>query len=172
MTPNRLPLVVSIFFGVFLIQEGFINRINFFIGGFSLYLAFFMAWIINENRNAALVIGFVAGLIADLSPTIEAPFGLWTFVLTSIGYLLSANLKGSLDLMDSPLTRTLWTVLGTSAAMISFAIAGSILGGQFGTLTSIFKELFGNALWTFLLSPIFIPITRAAQRMSMTAKDR
>mgnify|MGYP003336849121 CR=1 FL=1 len=172
MSLNRIPIVASIFFFIFLIQEAFINRINFAIGGFTLYLAFFVAWIINEGRGAALIIGFIAGLIADLSPTLEAPFGLWTFVLTAMGYLFSVNLKGTLDLMDSPLTRTMWTVLGTSAALISFALCGAILGNQFGTLGSIFRELLGNAFWTFILSPLFIPATRGLQRLSLTARDR
>ena len=58
---------------MFLLQETIINQINFFVGGFSLYLAFFMAWIMQEERNSAVVTGFIAGFIADLSPTLEAP---------------------------------------------------------------------------------------------------
>ncbi|MEN9292667.1 MAG: hypothetical protein RL288_463, partial [Actinomycetota bacterium] len=39
MTLNRVPRIVAVFALVFLLQEALINRISFFIGGFSLYLA-------------------------------------------------------------------------------------------------------------------------------------
>ena len=81
MTLNRIPAIIGVFSLIFLLQEALINRIDFFIGGFSLYLAFFMAWIMQEERNSAVVTGFVAGFIADLSPTLEAPFGLQKRVL-------------------------------------------------------------------------------------------
>ena len=172
MSLNRIPLVAGFFFVVFLLQEGFLNRINFFLGGFSLYLAFFIAWVIHEDRSSALIIGFIAGFIADLSPTLEAPFGLWTFVLTSVGYLISVNLQGSLDAIDSPVTVTISTVIGSTAALIAFLICGAILGNEFGAFGSIFKTLLGNAIWTFLLSPIYVPITGALRRASLTARER
>ena len=76
MVLNRIPGLLGVFGLLFLLQEGLLNRINFLIGGFSLYLAFFVAWIMQEERNSAVVTGFIAGFIADLSPTLEAPFGL------------------------------------------------------------------------------------------------
>ena len=172
MSLNRIPLVSGMFFALFLLQEGFLNRINFFIGGFSLYLAFFIAWIIHEDRSAALIVGFIAGFIADLSPTLEAPFGLWTFTLTAIGYLVSVNLQGSVDAIDSPLTTTLFTVLGSTIALIFFLICGAILGNDFGSFSSIIKTLVGNSIWTFVLSPIYVPATSALRKASLTARDR
>ena len=106
MTFNRLPAIIGIFALVFILQEALINRINFFVGGFSLYLAFFVAWIMQEERNSAVTTGFIAGLIADLSPTLEAPFGLWTFVLTSLSYLLATNVRAALDSELSPVVMT------------------------------------------------------------------
>ena len=87
MTLNRLPAITIVFLLFFLLQESLLNKVDFFIGGFSLYLAFFMAWIMQDERNSAVATGFIAGLIADLSPTLEAPFGLWTFILTSMSYV-------------------------------------------------------------------------------------
>ena len=78
---------------MFLLQEAIFNRINFLVGGFSLYLAFFMAWIMQDERNSAVATGFIDGLIADLSPTLEAPFGLWTFILTSMSYAEASVLE-------------------------------------------------------------------------------
>ena len=60
MEINRLPKVTLIFLTLFLIQEALISQINFLVAGFSLYLAFFMAWIIQDQRNSAVVTGFIA----------------------------------------------------------------------------------------------------------------
>ena len=157
---------------MFLLQEALLNRIDFFIGGFSLYLAFFMAWIMQEERNSAVVTGFIAGLIADLSPTLEAPFGLWTFILTAISYLLATNLRAALDADLSPVTMSIVTVSGSTVALASFVVCGAILGQDVGSPAFIFQELLGNALWALLLSPIFVPITISAYRATLTARNR
>lgn len=172
MTINRIPAIFGVFTLMFLLQEALINRIDFFIGGFSLYLAFFMAWIMQEERNSAVVTGFIAGLIADLSPTLEAPFGLWTFILTAMSYLLATNLRAALDADLSPVTMSIVTVGGSTIALASFVLCGAILGQDVGSPAYIFQELLGNALWTLLLSPIFVPITISTYRATLTARNR
>lgn len=172
MTINRIPAIVAVFSLLFLLQEALINRIDFFMGGFSLYLAFFMAWIMQEERNSAVVTGFIAGFIADLSPTLEAPFGLWTFILTAMSYLLATNLRAALDSDLSPVTMSIVTVAGSFFALVSFLLCGAILGQEVGSPSFIFQELLGNALWSLLLSPIFVPITISAYRATLTARNR
>ena len=81
-------LNTSIFlFAIFLLQETLVSRINFPINGFSLYLAALMVLLSLEDRNGALVFGFIGGLIMDLSAAADTPFGQWALVLTVIGYL-------------------------------------------------------------------------------------
>jgi rod shape-determining protein MreD len=130
MEINRLPKVLLIFLSLFLLQEAVINQINFLVAGFSLYLAFFMAWIIQDQRNSAVVTGFIAGLILDLSPTLEAPFGLWTLVLTSMSYLLASNVRAALDAELSPLVMLSVAVIASSFALILFLLFGAILGQE------------------------------------------
>lgn len=172
MTLNRIPIVIAGFATIFLIQESLVNRINFYVGGFSLYLAFFVAWIVFEERNSALVISFLAGLIADLSPTLEAPFGVWTFIFTGMGYLLASSIRGSIDISNSPLSLTSVCMISVTVALLAFRILSSILGVPMGSLGVVFQVLVGNAMWTFLLAPIFIPITRSVRKMSLTARER
>ena len=172
MTINRVPAIIGVFGLLFLIQEALLNRINFLVGGFSLYLAFFVAWVMQEERNSAVVTGFIAGLIADLSPTLEAPFGLWTFVLTVISYILANNIKSALDSDLSPITMSLVAVFGSLAALSTFLIAGAILGQDLGSGFYIFRQLFGNSLWTLLLSPLYAPIAIKLYRATLTARSR
>lgn len=172
MTLNRIPAIALVFLLFFLLQESILNKIDFFIGGFSLYLAFFMAWIMQDERNSAVATGFIAGLIADLSPTLEAPFGLWTFILTSMSYVLATNVRAALDSDLSPVVMSIVTVTGTSVALLLFVLCGAILGQDVGSSTYVIQEIFGNALWTLLLSPLYVPITVALYRATLTARNR
>jgi len=172
MTLNRIPAIALVFLLFFLLQESILNKIDFFIGGFSLYLAFFMAWIMQDERNSAVATGFIAGLIADLSPTLEAPIGLWTFILTSMSYVLATNVRAALDSDLSPVVMSIVTVTGTSVALFLFVLFGAILGQDVGSSTYVIQEIFGNALWTLLLSPLYVPITVAFYRATLTARNR
>lgn len=172
MTLNRLPAIFGIFFFMFLLQEAIFNRINFLVGGFSLYLAFFMAWIMQDERNSAVATGFIAGFILDLSPTLEAPFGLWTLVLTGMSYILATNVRAALDSELSPVVMTMVTVLGSSVALILFLLFGAILGQDVGSGAYVTQVIFGNAMWSLLLSPLYVPITVALYRATLTARNR
>lgn len=145
---------------------------NFLVGGFSLYLAFFMAWIMQDERNSAVATGFIAGFILDLSPTLEAPFGLWTLVLTGMSYILATNVRAALDSELSPVVMTMVTVLGSSVALILFLLFGAILGQDVGSGLYVTQEIFGNAMWSLLLSPLYVPITVALYRATLTARNR
>ncbi|MFY8023247.1 MAG: rod shape-determining protein MreD [Candidatus Nanopelagicaceae bacterium] len=172
MTLNRLPAIFGIFFFIFLLQEAILNRVNFLVGGFSLYLAFFMAWIMQDERNSAVATGFIAGFILDLSPTLEAPFGLWTLVLTGMSYILATNVRAALDSELSPVVMTMVTVLGSSVALILFLLFGAILGQDVGSGAYVTQVIFGNAMWSLLLSPLYVPITVALYRATLTARNR
>ena len=172
MTLNRLPAITIVFLLFFLLQESLLNKVDFFIGGFSLYLAFFMAWIMQDERNSAVATGFIAGLIADLSPTLEAPFGLWTFILTSMSYVLATNVRAALDSEISPVVMSIVTVSGSSLALFLFVLCGAILGQDVGSSSYVVQEIFGNAMWTLLISPLYVPITVALYRATLTARNR
>jgi len=172
VTLNRLPAIFGIFFFMFLLQEALLNRVNFLVGGFSLYLAFFMAWIMQDERNSAVATGFIAGFILDLSPTLEAPFGLWTLVLTGMSYILATNVRAALDSELSPVVMTMVTVLGSSVALILFLLFGAILGQDVGSGAYVTQVIFGNAMWSLLLSPLYVPITVALYRATLTARNR
>lgn len=172
MTFNRVPAIFATFLLLFLLQESLLNKIDFFIGGFSLYLAFFMAWIMQDERNSAVATGFIAGFILDLSPTLEAPFGLWTLVLTGMSYILATNVRAALDSELSPVVMTMVTVLGSSVALILFLLFGAILGQDVGSGAYVTQVIFGNAMWSLLLSPLYVPITVALYRATLTARNR
>lgn len=172
MSINRVPISAGLLLLVFLFQETFVNRINFYLGGFALYLAFAIAWILREERSSAVLIGFLAGLIADLSPTLEAPFGLWTFTMTGLAFLIVTYVLGSLDSNMSPLTLSIVTTIFCSTALMLFVIFGAILGQDLPSLSVLARELIGNALWSFVLAPLYIPIAIRTHKLSLSARER
>ncbi len=172
MSLNRIPIVTGLLLAAFVVQEAFVNRINFFLGGFAFYLAFSIAWILKEERSTAVIVGFISGLIADLSPTLEAPFGLWMLVMTGFAFILTTYVRGSLDPRLSPLTLSLVTTAGSTVALILFVILGAILGQEFASVTALIREIFGNAIWTLVLSPLFIPVALKTHNLSLTARER
>ncbi|MEY3705124.1 MAG: hypothetical protein RLZZ79_651 [Actinomycetota bacterium] len=172
MIASRLPSIGGLLLALFIVQEAFINRINFFIGGFSLYLAFVIAWVMKEERTTAMLIGFLAGLIADLSPTLEAPFGLWTFTLTGFTYFLVTSIRGSLDAELSPLTMTMVTTVASSVALTLFLLFGAILGQDLATLSVVIREIGGNAMWSLILAPLYIPVALSFRKISLTAREK
>jgi rod shape-determining protein MreD len=172
MSINRVPVSAGLLLLVFLFQEAFVNRINFFLGGFALYLSFTIAWILREERTSAVLIGFLAGLIADLSPTLEAPFGLWTFTLTGLAFLIVTYVRGSLDSNLSPLTLSLVTTIFSTFALMLFIIFGAILGQDLPSLSVLAREMIGNALWSFVLAPLYIPVAIRTHKLSLSARER
>ena len=172
MIASRLPSIGGLLLALFIVQEAFINRINFFVGGFSLYLAFVIAWVMKEERTTAMLIGFLAGLIADLSPTLEAPFGLWTFTLTGFTYFLVTSIRGSLDAELSPLTMTMVTTVASSVALTLFLLFGAILGQDLATLSVVIREIGGNAMWSLILAPLYIPVALSFRKISLTAREK
>ena len=90
-------------FAIFLLQETMVARINFPINGYSLYLAALIVVLSLEDRNGALVFGFIGGLIMDLSVAADTPLGQWALVFTALGYLFALNKESIGDFTQSPI---------------------------------------------------------------------
>jgi rod shape-determining protein MreD len=131
-----------------------------------------MAWISMESRNGAIISGFIAGLILDLSPTIDSPFGQWTLILTIVGYVVSVNREGMGDFDTRPLTLAFIIAGAATLTLVLFLIATSILGESNTTLSASMRELIGNFLWTLLLSPLYVPLMNRFHLVTQSSRDR
>lgn len=154
----RIAITVSFFTFIFLVQEALINRIDFLLGGFSLYLALLFTWLATEEKGEAFITAFIAGLLLDLTPSLDTPVGLWTFTLLVLSYLVSTYRESLGDLDERPMTAALFLVLSTSAATFIYVILAGVLGNSIPPLTTVIRETLGNALWTVLFSPIYFPL--------------
>ena len=159
-------------FMVFLIQETVIARIKFPIDGFSLYLAALMVLLSLEDRSGSIVFGFIGGLIMDLSIAADTPFGQWALILTLIGYLFSLNKESIGDFTQSPIIFIMFISLASAFALIVYLAIGALLGQNNGTLSHLISIVFANSLWTFLITPLFLPLIIKTRTALLSNRER
>ncbi len=157
---------------VFVLQETLIAQINLPIAGFSLYLFALIGLISLEDRSGALILGFLGGLILDLSPTTDSPVGQWAFTLTIAGYLLSTNKESIGDFTTRPLAFVLFVSAGVTFSLFVYLFIGLLLGENNGSLARLVSIVLGNAFWTILFSPVLLPILPRLRRLSLTSRER
>ncbi|NBU93139.1 MAG: rod shape-determining protein MreD [Actinobacteria bacterium] len=155
----------------FFIQESLISLIHFPWHGFSLYVAVLLALLAFEDRTGALVFGFIGGLILDLAPSAVSPFGQWALAMTFIGYLFSINRESIGDFTDRPLAFVSFLSVASALAYLTFLFLGLLLGqanGGFGFNLGIVAV---NSLYTFFITPIFLPIIIRVRKLLLSSRD-
>ncbi len=163
----------SIFlFIIFLIQETIVSRINFPLNGFSLYIAALMVVLSLEDRTGSLVFGFIGGVIMDLSIAADTPFGQWALVMTLMGYLFSINKESIGDYTETPVVFIGFISIASGLSLLIFAIVGTLLGEEMGGLVRNLGLIFANSLWTFLITPLFLPLIIKMRRIMLTSREK
>ena len=170
MSPFRIASSLTIFFVLFAAQESAISLIHFPIAGFSLYLAVVIALIAYEDHDGAIITGFLSGIVLDLSPTSNGPFGQWALILTLIGYIFASNRESIFDATSAPLTFVILIAFGVSASLIFYLIFGLLLGEANGSFTHDIVFILGNLVWTVIFAPIFLPVIRSFQNAIDTSR--
>ena len=162
--------LILLFF--FIVQESAVSKINFPISGFSLYLCAVLGLMSLEDRFGAIALGFIGGLILDLSPSSDSAFGKWAFILTIVGYLFSRNRESIGDFTERPLAFVLFVTAGATITLTIFLLGGVILGENNGAFFINFRTIFGNAIWTLLFSSILLPGLIKLRRFTLTSRER
>jgi rod shape-determining protein MreD len=172
VSPVRVALSTVFLFFIFAIQESVISRVHLPITGFSLYLAVLICLIALEDRNGAVIMGFIGGLVLDLSPSSQSPFGQWALIFTIIGYLISSNMESVGDFTSEPISFVLFISTGAAFALFIYLIAGLALGENIGSFYRAIVVVAGNFIWTMLFTPLFIPLIRRAREATLTSRER
>jgi rod shape-determining protein MreD len=125
-----------------------------------------------EDRFGAIALGFIGGLILDLSPSSDSPFGKWAFILTVVGYLFSRNRESIGDFTERPLAFVLFVTAGATITLTIFLVVGVILGENNGAFFTNINTIFGNAIWTLLFSSILLPGLIKLRNFTLTSRER
>jgi len=172
MNPLRLAVNTLFLFGLFIVQESVVSRIRLPLAGFSLYLAVLLAMISLEERTGAVVLGFIGGLVLDLSPTSNAPFGQWALILTVVGYLISANRDSVAEFIEGHIGFGIFIGIAASGALAAYLLFGTLLGESNGNFWRACIIIFGNFLYTVIFSPFFIPPLNWLRDQMLTSRER
>ena len=162
--------IILLFF--FVIQESAISKINFPISGFSLYLCALIGLMALEDRFGAIALGFGGGIILDLSPSSDSPFGKWAFILTIVGYLFSRNRESIGDFTTSPVSFILFVSAGITATLLIFLSLGVILGENNGSVLANLQTILGNAIWSLIFASILLPGLVKVRSFALTSRER
>ncbi len=172
MSSVRLGVSSAILFFVFVIQESIISIVHLPISGFSLYLAVLVCLIALEDHNGSVVMGFIGGLVLDLSPTSQSPFGQWALIFTIIGFLVSNNLESVGDFTSQPISFVLFISIGSAFALFIYLVVGLALGENSGSFGHNLLVVAGNFIWTLLFTPLFLPVIRRLRELTLTSRER
>ena len=125
-----------------------------------------------EDRFGAIALGFIGGLILDLSPSSDSPFGKWALILTIVGYLFSRNRESIGDFTERPLAFVLFVTAGATITLTIFLLTGLILGENNGALFINLRTIFGNAIWTLLFASVLLPGLIKLRGILLTSRER
>ncbi|MFE9723508.1 rod shape-determining protein MreD [Streptomyces sp. NPDC005794] len=109
------------------------------------------------------LIGFGAGLLADLAPPADHAAGRYALVLCIIGYLagMARPEKGQLK---SALTPMAFVVVAALASTLLYAGVGSLVGDTAARHVGLGSLLFTAAVYDLLLAPFTVPLIMALAR--------
>lgn len=172
MSWNRAGVNTVFLLLIFIIQEAAVAKIKFPITGFSFYIAVLLGLMALEEKYGAIILGFIGGIILDLSPTVESPMGKWAFVLTLVGYIFTTNRDSIGDFTSGPIAFILFISAGSALTLLAFLGLGVILGENNGTLGHNLIAVIGNSFWTLLFAPILLPGLTKYRELTLTSRER
>ncbi|MDX6330654.1 MAG: hypothetical protein QOI83_3037 [Streptomycetaceae bacterium] len=109
------------------------------------------------------LVGFAAGLLADLAPPADHAAGRYALVLCVIGYLagLARPENGRLRSAAGPMLVVVAAAIGTT---VLYSVVGAMVGDTAAQHVGVGKLLFTAALYDLLLAPFTVPWIMALAR--------
>lgn len=113
--------------------------------------------------TSGALIGFGAGLLADLAPPADHAAGRYALVLCVIGYLagLAKPENGQLRSATAPMVAVVVAALGST---LLYAGVGALVGDTAARHVGIVNLLLTSALYDLLLAPFVVPVVMALAR--------
>ncbi|MER6140248.1 rod shape-determining protein MreD [Streptomyces sparsogenes] len=117
------------------------------------------------GHTGGALIGFGAGLLADLAPPADHAAGRYALVLCVIGYLagLARPETGQLRSATGPMLVVVAAAIGST---LLYAGVGQLVGDDAARHVGLGKLLFTAALYDLLLAPFTVPLIMAMARKS------
>jgi rod shape-determining protein MreD len=158
---RRAVLAVAVVVTALLLQVDFVNRLRLPGGHPDLVLLGFVSLALVGGPAYGAVVGFAAGLAADLVPPADHTIGRLAFVYALVGYL-----AGLLEDAEerSVLAAIGIVAVGSAASVLLFAGVGALLGDARVGWSSVGHVLVATTAYDVVLAPFIVPLVSGAAR--------
>jgi rod shape-determining protein MreD len=161
MTAQRIAFRIAVVVTACLAQVGVINRMGLPGGGPDLLLLIVVAFGLVGGSQRGALLGFGAGLTADLLPPADHLAGQLAFAYTVIGYLAGLIDTGE----DTSVLTTILAVAGGSVAVVLlYAGLGTIVGDGRISPSVTLHSILGTVVYDVILAPLIVPLVTAGAR--------
>jgi len=109
------------------------------------------------------LIGFFAGLLADLAPPADHAVGRYALVLCVVGYAAGLA-KPDSGQMRTAMGPMLVVIAGAIATTLLYAGVGGLVGDTAGAHVGLVKLVFTATVYDLLLAPFIVPLVMALAR--------
>ncbi|HVY09203.1 MAG TPA: rod shape-determining protein MreD [Mycobacteriales bacterium] len=169
MTAQRITLRVAVVVTVLLLQACIVNRLRLPLGAPDLLVVVVVAFALVGGSQRGAVLGFFAGLMADVLPPAHHFAGELAFAYAVIGYV-----AGMLDAgEESSVATIIGVVAGASISVVLlYAALGDLLGNARITADATLHAVAGTVVYDVILAPFVVPLVSAAARRLEPAGTR
>lgn len=169
MTAQRIALRLAVIITVVLTQVTLVNRMHLPLGGPDLLLVVVVAFALVGGPQRGALLGFFAGLTADVMPPTYHFAGELAFAYTIVGYL-----AGMLDAGEESSVLTIISVVaaGSVAVVLLFAGLGDTLGNAHISGGATLHALVGTVVYDVILAPFVVPLVSGVARRLEPAGPR
>ncbi|GGN55255.1 rod shape-determining protein MreD [Streptomyces albiflavescens] len=160
---NRMLLSATLVVVALVIQVSVLARLHLPGAVPDLVLLTVLALAMVYGHVSGALIGFGAGLLADLAPPADHAAGRYALVLCVIGYLagLAKPENGQLKSATGPMTVVVAAAVGST---LLYAGVGALVGDTAARHVGLGSLLFTAALYDLLLAPFVVPVLMALAR--------
>lgn len=158
---RRCVLAAVVVVTALLLQVGVVNPLDLPVGQPDLVLLCVVALALVAGPTWGTVVGFAAGLTADVMPPADHALGRLAMAYALVGY--AAGLLE--DVEERSVVTTVAVVAGASAAVVLlFAGVGALLGDPRVDASSVAHSLAATILYDVILAPFVVPLVSGAAR--------
>lgn len=149
-----------------------VDQIKFPFGSLSLFLLFVLSWSALSSPEIGALLGFAGGLLLDLSLNSTGPFGLWTLILSLIGFGIAFLRYGDEGAIANPFVFIIYVSVAVMLALIAYLFLGMLIGVDVGSTAQVARNILGSGFWSLIFMPIFLPLTSRLHRLAFDTRER
>ncbi|GFH34101.1 rod shape-determining protein MreD [Streptomyces pacificus] len=160
---NRMLLSATLVVVALVVQVAVLARLQLPGAVPDLLLLTVVALALVYGHTGGALVGFGAGLLADLAPPADHAAGRYALVLCVIGYLvgLARPENGRLTSATGPMAVVVAAAVGST---LLYALVGALVGDTAARHVGLGSLLFTAALYDLLLAPFTVPLIMALAR--------